>query len=262
MEKYIKSSYKNIFLLVLISIIFSIQINSQCTVCTNKLGENYLIDAWGNKFHAYHEKNAYYCNSCSRLISEALTHGGYKTIDNRYICSLCYPNLIYSENLIEISRMNVLSQLEQVGFTNLSRNIPIVLLDKSELFKISDIDYHKSLKGFTKIDKNSFENDNYTIYILNNLHVIEFEAVLAHEYLHVWQNELNIKLDDARAEGLCNLGSALIYDNKNNQFSKILKTTLYSDDKIYGDGYKNMEKMKNQLGWYRLIKKIKSNYSY
>ena len=53
------------------------------------------------KFHQKHEQGGYYCNSCSRLISEALTHGGYKTIDNRYICSLCYPDLVYQNHNIE-----------------------------------------------------------------------------------------------------------------------------------------------------------------
>ena len=82
MGKCIKSSFKNIFLLLLLSIPFSIEINEYCTVCLHKLNNNYLIDAWGNKFHDYHEDHGHYCDSCSRLISEAITHGGYKTIDN------------------------------------------------------------------------------------------------------------------------------------------------------------------------------------
>ena len=256
MRKYIKSSYKNIFLL-LFTISFCIQINEYCTICLNTLNESYLIDAWGNKFHHYHEKDGHYCNSCSRLISEGLTNGGYRTSDNRYICSLCYPNLVYDNVAIEKSRMAVIKQLGKVGFIELPIDIVIVLMDKSDLLKKSQNAYHKNLKGFTKIDK-----DNYTIYILNNLHKIEFEAVLAHEYLHVWQEELNIKLNDTRSEGLCNLGSALIYDNYNNQFSKILKIALNNDLTIYGDGYRIMNNMKIQVGWNQLINSIKTNYSY
>ena len=249
-------------LLILISILFSAQIINNCSVCLNKLDDNYLIDAWGNKFHNHHTDDGFYCNSCSRLISEGITHGGYKTQDKRYICRLCYPNLVYGDNSIEISRKYVIRQLEKIGFLGLPDNTSIILLDKSELLDMSENAYHKNLKGFTKIKKNINNMDDYTIYILNNLHQIEFEAVLAHEYLHIWQNNFNIKLNNTDSEGLCNLASGLIYDNHNNQFSKILKTTLYSDKTIYGDGYRNMENMKNQIGWERLIEKIKSNYPY
>ena len=262
MGKFIKSSHKNIFLLILCSIVLASQINNYCSVCLKQLNKSYLIDAWGNKFHDFHEKDGHYCNSCSRLISEGITHGGYKTIDDRYICSLCYPNLIYDINSIEISRINVIRQLEKVGFKGLPNNIPIVLLNKSELLKISKNAYHRNLKGFTKIKKNINTKDNYTIYILDNLHQIEFEAVLAHEYLHVWQNDLNIRLTNTDSEGLCNLASSLIYDNYNNQFSKILKTTLENDQTIYGQGYRNIENIKNELGWNRLIERIKTSYIY
>jgi len=262
MGKDIKSSYKKIFLLTLSTILLSIGINNECSVCLDKLDGSYLIDVWGNKFHSYHENDGYYCNSCSRLISEAITHGGYRTSDNRYICSLCYPGLIYEINSLEVSRISVINQLEKVGFLELPETISIILLDKSRLLGISEDAYHRNLKGFTKIKKNANKSDNYIIYVLNNLHQIEFEAVLAHEYLHVWQNEYNIRLTNTDSEGLCNLGSELIYDNYNNQFSKILKTVLYNDTTIYGKGYKNMKKIKDELGWNRLIKKIKTNYSY
>ena len=94
------------------------------------MNESYSIDAWGNRFHQQHEHEGHYCSSCSRLISEALTHGGYKTPDERYICSLCYPNLIYKKNAIEASRERVIKQLGKVGFEGLFYNIPIILLNQ------------------------------------------------------------------------------------------------------------------------------------
>ena len=153
MGKYIKSSYKNNFLLLLFSTLIFNQAYNNCSICLNKLNENYLIDAWGNRFHQQHEHEGHYCSSCSRLISEALTHGGYKSIDNRYICSLCYPDLIYQNHDVEVSRIRVINQLERVGFLELPNNIPIILLDKSKLLQISEMAYHKNLKGFAKINK-------------------------------------------------------------------------------------------------------------
>ena len=64
------------------------------------------------------------------------------------------------------------------------------------------------------------------------------------------------------SEGLCNLASSLIYDNYNNQFSEILKMTLKNDQTIYGQGYRNIANIRNELGWERLIERIKTSYAY
>ena len=73
MAKYIKSSYKNYFLVILFSILISSQLYNNCSICLTALSEDHLIDIWGNKFHKQHENEGHYCNSCSRLISEVLT---------------------------------------------------------------------------------------------------------------------------------------------------------------------------------------------
>ena len=76
-------------------------------------------------------------------------------------------------------------------------------------------------------------------------------------------NNYNIQLSSAESEGLCNLGSELIYNNYNNKFSNILKNNLISNkDPIYGKGYKMIKHIKDDIGWNGLIKKIMTNYSY
>ena len=50
---------------------------------------------------------------------------------------------------------------------------------------------------------------------------IEFEAVLAHELLHVWINHNKIDLSFEEEEGFCNLGRYLIYNNDQTHFSNI-----------------------------------------
>ena len=263
MGKYIKSSYKIYFIALLFSIINSKSIYTNCSVCLKKLDKNYLVDAWGNKFHSKHNREGHYCDCCSRLISETLTHGGFKTKTGRYICSLCYPDLVYRKIDIEDSKYRVLEQLEKVGFKNLLYNIPVELVDDLSVLQLSNDIYHKNLKGFTVIEKKINDYDDYKIYILNNLHQIEFDAVLAHEYLHVWQNNYNIHLSEPDSEGLCNLVSQLIYDNYNNTFSTILKNNLLTnDDEIYGEGYRRMKAIKDKIGWKGLIKKILKNHSY
>ena len=263
MAKYIKSSHKIYFFAIVLSAFLSSQTYNDCSICLDKLDKDYLIDIWGNKFHKKHANKSYYCNSCSRLISEALTHGGYKMSDDRYVCNLCYPNLVYQNYTIEESRERVLLQLAKVGFENLSYDIPIILLSQSELLKLFQNQSHKGLKGITIINKTLKNKDDSNIYILENLHQIEFDAVLAHEYLHVWQDNHSIYWSESQSEGLSNLGSELIYNNYNNTFSTILKNNMIqNNDSVYGNGYRAMKKNKDELGWNRLIKRILFNYSY
>ena len=77
-------SYENIKIMqkifyFIISISFLLSANEiNCDICRGIIDTKYLIDPWGNKFHAYHEKNANYCNTCSRLIlsiSNSFSHG-------------------------------------------------------------------------------------------------------------------------------------------------------------------------------------------
>ena len=87
--------------------------------------------------------------------------------------------------------------------------------------------------------------------------MIEFEAVLAHELLHVWIYRNHITLQTDIAEGLCNLGSALIYKNDGTYFSNIHLQAMEKDPhSIYGDGYRHMKIQLEKLGWDCLIKQL------
>ena len=99
------------------------------------------------------------------------------------------------------------------------------------------------LKGFTRIDsvlkKTSQPVNSFQIFILFGLPRIEYEAVLAHELLHVWIHENKITLSLTSTEGFCNLGSYLIYNNDNTHFSTIhLKAMDNSEDLAYGIEYR------------------------
>ena len=77
---------------------------------------------------------------------------------------------------------------------------------------------------------------------------------MAHELLHVWLHQNQIKLSLSLTEGFCNLGSALIYDNANTKLSKILKKSMSeSNDPVYGRGYKYMNSLLEKHGWKKLL---------
>ena len=88
---------------------------------------------------------------------------------------------------------------------------------------------------------------------------LEFEALLAHELLHVWLNENKIILSSPSTEGFCNLGSYLIYNNDNTHFSTIhLRAMDTYEDLVYGQGYREMKIYLKKLGWKKLISHLQN----
>ena len=235
----------------------------KCSLCLKILREEWLVDAWGNPFHKSHEAEGIYCSSCSRIISEGVTQGGYKLDDGRFLCSLCQSNIVQSPSQIDTSKKKVLTLLEKIGIDGIKEDIPISLANRFTLQKLADEIASSHLKGFTKFSyiKSPFGNlaSEYKIYILDRLPTIEFEAVLAHEYLHVWLYENNIELPLTQREGFCNLGSYLIYKNDNTHFSAIhLKAMSTYKNSVYGQGYRKMRIQLEKNGWNMLISSLQN----
>ena len=144
---------------------------------------------------------------------------------------------------------------------NLSINdklVSINLVDRASLQASTySISKHskESIKGYTY-----FNNQKYIIEILWGLNQLEFEAVLAHELLHVWVDYNNIKLNKSKLEGFCNLGAGLVYDNYNLELAKVLKSSMKkNDDPIYGKGYKYMSSLLEIHGWNELTNMLLHN---
>jgi len=234
----------------------------KCSLCLKILTEEYLVDAWGNPFHKSHEAEGIYCSSCSRIISDGVTQGGYKLDDGRFLCSLCQSNIVQSPSQINASKMKVLTLLEKIGIDGINEDILISLENRFTLQKLADEIASSHLKGFTTFSyiKSPFRNlaSEYKIYILDRLPTIEFEAVLAHEYLHVWLYENNIDLPPAKREGFCNLATAFIYKNDGSQFSTIHLDSMDIDsDPNYGVGYRKMKLKLEKNGWKALLQTVR-----
>ena len=141
--------------------------------------------------------------------------------------------------------------------------IPINLVDLNQLNEKAGNLSHLKLKGFTHFEKksNSLTNSDkpYHIFILSGLPRIEFEAVLAHEFLHIWLEINSIQLDEKTAEGFCNLGSYLIYKNDDTHFSQIHLQAMENDpDEIYGSGFRYMKSVLQEIGWEELLTKMRT----
>ena len=130
------------------------------------------MDAWGNTFHSRHENEGVFCFSCSRIISEGVTQGGYIYSDGRYLCSLCQTSVVKEDSVIQNSYHSVLTQLESVGLRNIPKKIPIELLNLHQLINNSGNLAHAKLKGFTRMELLNISKINqtrtYQMFLLKN----------------------------------------------------------------------------------------------
>ena len=229
-------------------------------MCNKQIKMDYFQDMWGNQFHKEHLKQSQKCYYCDRIISERITNGGYQIEDGRTICALCEDKKIVSTEDIEQSRKVVLSELYKAGFKDLPPNVKIVMVDQEKLSLYSGkflpgTIVLPNIKGYTKS-----LNDEFVIYILNTTPLIEFEAILAHEYLHVWQLINNIKISNELSEGVSSLGNFIIYSKYNDQYCKIKLNQMNKPNYIYSDGYIQIRTQINKFGWEKTIKSLLNNY--
>ena len=88
--------------------------------------------------------------------------------------------------------------------------------------------------------------------------LIEFESVLAHELLHTWLNQNEIKMSTQETEGFCNLGSYLVLSKANTKHASILfRSMIENPDINYGVGFRNMLKDLGKKGWHKLVSDVK-----
>ena len=242
---------------------FSDQIkNIGCKICNIPIhkDEKILVDAWNNKFHASHLENAFFCNSCSRIISKNITHGGYKFKDNRFICSLCMTSNIKNIEKAQPLIDSVYNTITQLGFIINKQSFNVTLNNLNELKQKLNYDNH-ALKGITQTNQNK---KIHHIYILDYLTSCEFQAVLGHELIHVWIKENNILLSTPEEEGLCNLIAWYLYQRDNTYLSNIhMKAMMDNENEIYGIGFKKMKNRLKLKGWNNLINELlKSSIKY
>ena len=237
----------------------------KCDVCYQPIEGEYIKDPWGNTYHNHHRSKMPLCESCNRLISKNTTDGGYRINGNRSVCNICRENVIHDKNEIENIYADLRNELKILGIINLPKTMSIKLIDtKEELYRISKIPSSDGLQGYTKYNYQTFGrekiNENFTIFILSNLHEINFRAVLAHEMLHVYLFKNNISLRESLIEGFCNLGSKYVYDsNIENKISELkLKSMYKSNHPEYGKGFRIMDSELERYGWSKLLKKLES----
>lgn len=233
----------------------------ECVVCKQTITGEYTLDPWGNAAHKQHKnKQTEFCTSCFRIIEESPIFKSKTLLDGRKLCFQC--SLTKVENLITARKsFNEIKEIyRNFNIQNIPNSVKLQLVSLPEMKRVSKSNSN-FIRGLTTTQFTAMMNlkrFSHSIYILNGLPKLEFDAVLAHEMLHVFLTENNISLTHNRMEGFCNLGSYLIYARDKSKHGQVMLTHMEKNtDYAYGVTFREMKSLLLKFGWKELIQKIK-----
>ena len=243
-KKYHTACYKNF-------------IELKCTVCRQGISGTYYNDEWGNNVCARHTLRN--CNSCNRII----TNPDAKPVNTRYYCTKCMAVAVNSNVPATAAALKILNIYTKYGILNVPVSVPVQVIDKASLISLSNSVNTGDILGLavTNTTWQGVQNKNFkhTIYILGGMPLIEFEAVMAHELLHTWLNQYEVKMPELEIEGFCNLGSYLILTLNASKHAQILMKRIKEDKStIYGTGFRQKLAEVQQKGWLQFLNDIKN----
>jgi len=207
----------------------------ECCICRKALSGKVVCDDWGHRAHLEHVVT--FCSSCDRMLSRFSSAGAYRYSDGRLICGHCKKIAVTDGVAANRSYRKVQGMLEKRGFKGIPKNVKVVLAHPKALSA------HSRKKHTAGLTLSHYHFNNYKrvgithqIGILFGLPRPEFEAVLAHELLHVWQHEHGVKFSPLYSEGLCELGGYLIFSEEGTQLAgHFLKKMAKNKDPVYGN---------------------------
>ena len=240
----------------------------KCHFCHKEINGKYFIDQWEHNVCASHmdKKEVTMCTSCGAFTANSPLH------DGRCLCNNCKSSVISTHSEISASLTYVKNLLVSVGFdfgTCNVDNIPIEIVSARRMTEIQNTSISTNNKGVTRTEtqmRGTSKSDmkvvghTHNIYMLSDQPRLEFLGTLAHELLHVWQNEHDIKLSPMRCEGLCNMGAYLVYSTDKSPIADFyIKNLKESRDAIYGDGFRYIFARYEDHGWRGIIQSVINN---
>lgn len=233
-----------------------------CALCEQSIEGPYLQDPWGRKTHPQHGSAVTLsCHVCARLVQQ----GQAKTLaDQRQVCSICQATEVIHPTQVQAAKKEALAHLNGVGFAYIPDYVKIEMYSEQKLInERMRASATGNIHGYTRTAQRHIPQYGlileHSIHILNGMPRLAFMGVLAHELLHVWIHENNLKhLQPMQVEGFCNLATALIYQQAatpaDQELATVLLKRLQEDpDPTYGDGYRLMVKHLDTLGWPGLL---------
>lgn len=226
----------------------------KCSLCGEIIEGPYIQDQWGNSYHEAHRDEPR-CLYCGRLLTAA-TDGGEIYSDGRTVCGLCLVDAVKSDTEAKQIMNNVKGTLADAGITIDRKELPLKLVDRERLADIIGGQRDKfQLEGCTYFEKRSVlyglvSRQKFNIYILYGLPRVKYIAAIAHELMHVWLG-LNAPLEQNQAmvEGSCNYAASLVLKQLGtDEGNRLLQTMLESQDRDYGEGYRQVMSQVDKRG--------------
>lgn len=215
----------------------------KCDLCGEIISGNYLLDIWGHKYHAEHEKEYPRCDYCRGLFAE----GGVETADDRKICAHCSETAV--NDMAELKRLakEINYRLMTLELDVPFDDIDFYLVDKDKLRRLYKSNETHRLSGFTYCRRETalfglYQTNALKVYILKGMPRMWTIETVAHELNHVWQFLANPKEKDlAFCEGSANYTSYLILQSYDEPLAEHLIESLFEDEnEIYGDGFRRV----------------------
>ena len=224
-----------------------------CAVCGKLVVGSCRVDQWGQLFHNECEFRP--CINCGRVTSNSDTHLPH----NRHVCSRCIDKVVRKDAHVQWVYDRV-QEIFEKNFLRLPGRIPVEIVTPERILQLSRNDYGGRFpSGLTVSGGIGLfgAKMNHKVYMLDYQHKVLFGGVLAHELLHVWQNEHRTSLPQNYCEGFCNLGTYLFYGCLDNELSKIhMEQMMKNPDPIYGDGFREVKQIFETEGGRNLEKTI------
>ena len=163
------------------------------------------------------------------------------------------PNIKSTEDISSIYTY-VINVFSKYGI-NYMPHIPVLIVDKEQMYRESG---SKRTVGLVYTEEYSDGEKSFEIHMIVGLTRLDFAEVLAHEIMHTWLNQNNIKMSTkAEEEGLCNYASYIILTEIGNDYANRLITAMLNNpDPIYGEGFRNVKKEIESIGLLKYLQKL------
>ncbi|MBK8370358.1 MAG: protein DA1 [Saprospiraceae bacterium] len=208
--------------------------------------------------HVNHIPDQCYC--CHRFVDKSSR----KTViysDGRIVCKDCHSKAVNTQPCGRNARESVVKMFDQAGLKLPVNKIQLFINDKEYAKKsLGRGDEFHGLTITTTEYKWLSRRKTYKVFILSGLHEVAFKGILAHEFMHVFIAENNIKLNLQDEEGLCELVNYFTLEVSHTRIGNILMEMIRNNpDPTYGGGFRKMKFKLDQMGsWYALIQSLKS----
>lgn len=215
-----------------------------CNVCGKMLHGEAYQDWSGNL--ACKEHNACFCSSCGRYYGSKAK----EVVPGEWLCETCVNNLPDKAG-VEKTISYIRTFYKQQGL-EVTSHIVLKGVTTAQMAHL----HSKQARGFVELPPDA---DGYHIVVRRYLSRAVLAMILSHELLHIWQFEHQIFPPDAICEGFCNLGSYLVMQSIHTPTAMGQIEMLNGDtDVVYGDGFRKMKEMYEQIGLASVIAYMQS----